>query len=304
MLTRTLKNIFKKKQPTRQRNKLVIVETPYFNEDPAIMQANIEYARACMADCLIRRESPFLSHLLYTQIMDDRNTDLRALGIDAGLDWGKVADETIVYTDRGISKGMQYGIERAIADLRPITYRSLYKDHAQPTDAVAKHLLDACPDEVKEQLHHAEAEIAMMRLLDATFGSYEEEDKPEAEQMGHAHPLGVAEGRFEPTSRLGTIESAEATTLLDEMKTVPPTPQTINQVDRLLGDAIRRTHAMSKPDTKADEVRLERSVLEEHRQDLHRASQELKHAWTQQQNTNKLKAKSSQTRRTKRGDEQ
>jgi hypothetical protein len=141
-IKRAIQAIFKKKASApRQPNRLVIVESPYFNEDPDIMLANIEYARACMTDCLIRHESPFLSHLLYTQIMDDTNTDLRQLGIDAGLDWGKVAQETIVYTDRGISNGMKYGIQRAQTDGRPVTYRSLYKGAAKPADATTRHLM-------------------------------------------------------------------------------------------------------------------------------------------------------------------
>ncbi|MFM0417483.1 DUF7768 domain-containing protein [Paraburkholderia aromaticivorans] len=248
----------KKPAPTpRMPNKLVIVESPYFNEDPDIMLANIEYARACMTDSLIRRESPFLSHLLYTQIMDDTNTDLRELGIDAGLDWGKVAQETIVYTDRGLSSGMKYGIQRAIADGRPITYRSLYKDAAQPSDAVTKHLLDACPDEVKEQLH-----------------------------------IGIAERKFEPVSALGTSEPGEhSASVIQEMKDKPPTPETIKQVDRLLGDTIRRTHAFSNRDSETEQPQ---SSMEKLRQ-IHQATT---HEWTQKLNSEKLK------RKAKRGDGQ
>ena len=35
------------------------------------------------------------------------------MGIDAGLAWGVEAEATVVYVDHGISRGMQYGIERA-----------------------------------------------------------------------------------------------------------------------------------------------------------------------------------------------
>lgn len=101
----------------------VIVESPYAGE----VEANIAYARQCVADCLQRGEAPFASHLLYTQpgILDDTVPQEGRLGIAAGLAWGEVAHATVVYTDRGISAGMQLGIEHAIADGKPVEYRRL-----------------------------------------------------------------------------------------------------------------------------------------------------------------------------------
>lgn len=101
----------------------VIVESPYAGD----VAGNEAYARACMADCLKRGEAPFASHLLYTQpgVLDDTVPTERQLGIDAGLVWGKLAAKTVVYTDRGISRGMQYGIKNAETAGRPIEYRNL-----------------------------------------------------------------------------------------------------------------------------------------------------------------------------------
>lgn len=103
--------------------KLVIIESPYAGE----VVRNEEYARRCLADSLHRGEAPIASHLLYTQpgVLDDTNPDERAQGIDAGLAWGKHADLTAVYTDRGMSRGMEYGIANAEAAGRPIEYRSI-----------------------------------------------------------------------------------------------------------------------------------------------------------------------------------
>lgn len=278
-IKRAIRFIFKKKASApRQCNRLVIVESPYFNEDPDIMQANIEYARACMTDCLIRHESPFLSHLLYTQIMDDRNTDLRQLGIDAGLDWGKVAQETIVYTDRGISNGMKYGIQRAQADGRPITYRSLYKGAAKPADATTRHLLDACPDEVKAQLQH---EVETLRLAQAKKA--EEEEDRLIDQIFGSHEDETA------------VESAESSmSVIYEMKDVPPTPETIRQVDQLLGDTIRRTHAFSNRDNEIEQPQLSMERLRQR----HQATT---HEWTQKLNNEKLKRRANPAR-TNQGD--
>lgn len=101
----------------------VILESPYAGD----VAANEEYARRCVADSLRRGEAPLASHLLYTQpgILDDTVPEERTLGIDAGLIWGPYAEATVVYTDRGISPGMRYGIERAREDGRPVEYRTL-----------------------------------------------------------------------------------------------------------------------------------------------------------------------------------
>jgi hypothetical protein len=103
--------------------RFVIVESPYAGE----IETNIKYARACMADCLIRGEAPFASHLLYTQegVLDDNKPEERKLGIEAGLEIGKRADATVVYVDRGISSGMKWGIKAAEEAGRRVEYRYL-----------------------------------------------------------------------------------------------------------------------------------------------------------------------------------
>lgn len=104
--------------------KLVLLESPYAGD----VAKNIEYARECMRDCFMRGEYPFASHLLYTQsgILNDNISEERHLGITAGLEWGKFADYTVVYIDRGISNGMRYGIENAEKQGREIIYRKLF----------------------------------------------------------------------------------------------------------------------------------------------------------------------------------
>jgi len=94
---------------------LVIIESPYRGKTDADRQNNMLYARDCIKDSLVRGESPLASHLLYTQpgILDDNKGEEREKGIKAGLAWYKSADYIVLYTDKGISKGMQNALEFA-----------------------------------------------------------------------------------------------------------------------------------------------------------------------------------------------
>lgn len=101
----------------------VILESPYAGE----VALNVAYARACMRDCLSRGEATFVAHLLYTQpgVLDDGVPRERDFGIFAGLEWGGLADVTVVYDDLGVSKGMELGIAQAIKAGRPVERRKL-----------------------------------------------------------------------------------------------------------------------------------------------------------------------------------
>lgn len=101
----------------------VVVESPYAGD----IAANLAYGRACIRDCLLREESPVASHLLYTQegILDDLDPVERAQGINAGHAWMHGAHAVVVYTDRGISSGMDAGIKAASFHGIPVEYRKL-----------------------------------------------------------------------------------------------------------------------------------------------------------------------------------
>ena len=105
---------------------LVILESPYAG-NWFQRWLNVRYARRCIKDSLMQGEKPIASHLLYTQpgILDDSNPIDRAVGIKAGLAWLKVADKSVVYTDRGITSGMEQGIKAAEDAGVSVVYRSL-----------------------------------------------------------------------------------------------------------------------------------------------------------------------------------
>lgn len=103
--------------------KRVIVESPYKGDIPT----NVAYAREALRDSLMRGEAPLASHLLYTQegVLRDEIPEERALGIEAGLSWGGVAELTAVYADLGITPGMVTGMERAVREGRRVEVRRI-----------------------------------------------------------------------------------------------------------------------------------------------------------------------------------
>ena len=103
--------------------KKVILESPFADD----VDKNISYAKQCIRDCLKRGEAPIASHLLFTQegILNDNNKCERALAIAAGLAWSDACDYVVVYTDYGITKGMQLGIEAHMRAGTKVLYRTL-----------------------------------------------------------------------------------------------------------------------------------------------------------------------------------
>jgi hypothetical protein len=90
---------------------------------------NTYYARAAMLDCLLRGEAPYLSHLLYTQVLDDDVAEERKLGIDAGIELSHrlLLDEDVAhvfYDELGISGGMRSAAKSMSpdADVRRIDF--------------------------------------------------------------------------------------------------------------------------------------------------------------------------------------
>lgn len=100
----------------------VIVESPF-----AGGWKNVLYSRQCVLDSLARGESPYASHLLYTQkgMLDDKDPVQRKRGIAAANVWLEVADFVAVYCDNGITPGMAIGIVRAAHLCKPVRLRWL-----------------------------------------------------------------------------------------------------------------------------------------------------------------------------------
>lgn len=69
--------------------------------------------------------SPYASHRMLTEALDDGIASERDLGIRLGLEWADVADKIVVYEDFGISKGMKLALEEHYKAGREVEYRTL-----------------------------------------------------------------------------------------------------------------------------------------------------------------------------------
>lgn len=109
--------------------KLVVIESPFRGKDEDQQRQFHAYARSCLLDSIIRGEAPFASHLLYSQILFDSIPEQRAQGMALGFWWMSRADLVAVYTDLGISIGMEIGIANAEFFKVPTEYRRIWRDH-------------------------------------------------------------------------------------------------------------------------------------------------------------------------------
>ncbi len=118
----------------------VILESPFGSPSAQRIQANILYARACVRDCLNYGESAYASHLFFTQegILRDEIPEERKLGIEAGFAWHDAAEYSVMYIDRGLSKGMQEGLENAKSIGKTIVKRQLRDPETKPQITVTE----------------------------------------------------------------------------------------------------------------------------------------------------------------------
>lgn len=113
--------------------RLVVLESPFRGGgDEAIA-----YAKRAIHDALMRGEAPIASHLLFTQpgILDDEVPGERALGIEAGLAWYRVAQACVAYVDHGVSAGMRQGMERARSHGVEVELRRIGQVGGEPAPA-------------------------------------------------------------------------------------------------------------------------------------------------------------------------
>jgi hypothetical protein len=151
--------------------RVCIIESPYAGANPVAYRRNIAYLRAAIQDCLARGEVPYGSHGFFPGALDDTKPEQRKQGIEAGF---KMAEALLaagafraLYTDRGVSRGMQEGIAhsdrigmlyipRSLGSEWAVENDPVYCEHQQPSpdaqvidpDAPAKEVVCAtCGEE-------------------------------------------------------------------------------------------------------------------------------------------------------------
>lgn len=126
----------------------VCIESPFAGRDGLKDQLlNQEYLHQSMIDSMRRGEAPFASHALYTRVLDDSKPDERRMGMAAGFEWQAVAELVVIYADRGISRGMHEGAQRAVRAGLPVELRHLdgwLDDH--PGDLIRQGEVQALAD--------------------------------------------------------------------------------------------------------------------------------------------------------------
>ena len=109
----------------------VLIESPFGrNVDGSKCTAdeydrNEVYVRRALKDSLQRGEAPFASHALYTLVLHDTDLEERKMGMEAGFAWGAVTDIVAVYTDYGITPGMNEGLLRWWAQELAVEHRTI-----------------------------------------------------------------------------------------------------------------------------------------------------------------------------------
>jgi len=105
--------------------KLVIIESPFKATHYYTQEQHRLYLYHAVADSIRRGESPFCSHLILPEVLNDDDEYERALGVRVGLSWGKYADLVAVYSCLGCSPGMKTAISYYKSLNKPIEWRRL-----------------------------------------------------------------------------------------------------------------------------------------------------------------------------------
>lgn len=103
----------------------VVIESPWRAATEERAELHRRYLKACIDDCARLKESPYASHWMLGQTLDDMDERQREQGIVAGFMWARHADARIFFLDLGMSDGMHRALLHA-AELRQVVeYRYL-----------------------------------------------------------------------------------------------------------------------------------------------------------------------------------
>lgn len=130
---------------------IVIIESPLAAPTGEQLERHRIYALRAMKHVLAAGHTPFASHLLYPQVLDDNNPQQREQGMRAGFAITRalglsnkqtlphldddIYAECWVFTDYGLSAGMKQGISIATSAGLAVQFTEIGPNHAP--DAIA-----------------------------------------------------------------------------------------------------------------------------------------------------------------------
>jgi hypothetical protein len=89
--------------------KRVFICSPYAGD----IEGNTGIAKILCRLAIDAGYAPFVPHLLYPQVLDEKNTIERALGISTGLNFMDCCDSVWAYIANGITEGMKLELAHA-----------------------------------------------------------------------------------------------------------------------------------------------------------------------------------------------
>lgn len=104
---------------------VVFIESPFSGATVEEVRRNEDYARAAMLDSLNRGEIPIVTHLLWTQVWDDTDVEVREAALVLCRAMRRRCDAAVFYVDLGHSSGMARGMREAFEDGIPCDTRSI-----------------------------------------------------------------------------------------------------------------------------------------------------------------------------------
>lgn len=90
----------------------VVIESPYAASQSGTVEQHVRYLDDCVLWCVRNGYSPYASHALVTRVYSDLVDEEREAGIQAGYAFHDAVGLVMVFTDLGISPGMQRAIDR------------------------------------------------------------------------------------------------------------------------------------------------------------------------------------------------
>lgn len=98
-----------------------IIESPYAGD----IELNKRYLNKCKRWCIDNGYSPYASHQMLTDVLDDNKPNEREKGIGAGFAFAEAGIMRIFFVDFGWSNGMKQALDHSQSNNLPFTTKNI-----------------------------------------------------------------------------------------------------------------------------------------------------------------------------------